>query len=171
MLPFIGSIKSNCCSILIRKETSREDLEGGILTIVGLTMANRNNANKQLSKEPGDKDPMRLLIDNGTDNVDSNVIRSDEDILHFRRTLAQSAESLYPFGIEHLQSSSTRRLSHNFNSERRRSLLWARPTTEELMARASRRTSEEPKSQHSAKFDPIRGLTLINLSNLLIANF
>uniref|UniRef100_A0A0R3S143 Uncharacterized protein n=1 Tax=Elaeophora elaphi TaxID=1147741 RepID=A0A0R3S143_9BILA len=151
MLPFVGSITSNCCSILLRQETSREDLDGGILTVVGLRMANRNNS--KMSKELGDN----RLVDDGVEKVDSNTMTgSADDILHFQRSLARSAESLYPCSMRYLQSSSMRRLSHNLNNERRRSLLWARPTTEEIMARVSRRASDDPKSLHTTQFDPVR---------------
>ncbi|EFO24611.1 hypothetical protein LOAG_03878, partial [Loa loa] len=153
------------------QETYQEDLEGGILTIVGLTMANRNNTTKQISEQPSNNHHLRLLVNNGTDNADNNMPSSADNILYFQKTLARSVESLYPVGTSHLQSSSMRRLSHNFNHERRRSLLRTRPTTAKIMAKASRCTSGSPKPLHPAQFDPVRGLNLINLSNLLVANF
>ncbi|VBB34961.1 unnamed protein product, partial [Acanthocheilonema viteae] len=156
MLPFIGSITSNCCSILTQQEISREDLDGGTLTIIGLTMANKNNTNMQMSKESYCSDHLRSFIDDGGDNIDNNMIESANDILHFQRTLTRSAESLHSFGIKHLQSSTLRRHSHNLNNERHRTLVWVRPTREELMARASRRVSDEPKLLHHTQYDPVR---------------
>ncbi|EJW75844.1 hypothetical protein WUBG_13247, partial [Wuchereria bancrofti] len=82
MLPFIGSITSNCCSKLTQHEIFREDLEGGILTIVGLTMPNK----RQMSK-----DHLRPLVvvndddDDGINNIDSNITESTDDIIHIQK--------------------------------------------------------------------------------------
>ncbi|CAG9537264.1 unnamed protein product [Cercopithifilaria johnstoni] len=166
MLPFIGSITSNCCSILTQQQTrEQEDLDGGILTIIGLRIANRNNTIKRTTEKSCDNDYFPPLTDNDNDNIDNNMMESSGDIVHFQRTLTRSAESLYPSGINHLQSSSMRRYSHNLNSERRRLSLWTRPTLEEMMTRVNRRVSDGPRSLHSAQYDPVRGLTPINLPN------
>ncbi|VDM93938.1 unnamed protein product, partial [Onchocerca ochengi] len=151
MLPFIGSITSNCCSILstVREKTSQEDLEGGILTIVGLRIANRNNPIRR--KESQTSEDLRSLDVFDTDNLDSKMIQSTDDNPPFRKmNLARSAESVYPFFSEHLQSSSSsismrRPLSHHIDRKRSRSLMWVRSTTEEIMARVSSRASDHPK--------------------------
>lgn len=172
MLPFIGSIRSNCCFILHRRDTPREDLDGGILTTVGARMDNSNNTIMEIrSKELSDNEQLSSLINDETDNFDNDVVQSADDILHFHRTLARSAESLYPYNIKRLQPSTIRRHSHNLCSERRRSSLWTRTTTEELMARASRRASDDPKSSQHKRFEPVKGRTLVNLSNLFLRNF
>lgn len=164
MLPFIGSIRNNCCSVLTRQETLQEDLDGGILTIVGVRMSNRSNRTMETSKEPCDNDHLPSLIDDRTGRIDSSTIESTSNTLYYQRMLARSMESLYPFGIKHSHLSSMRRYSHIPNDdERRRSLTWARPTMEERMARATRRISENTKSLSPPQFDPPRGVTLINL--------
>ncbi|KAK6114079.1 hypothetical protein QQG55_54420 [Brugia pahangi] len=165
MLPFIGSITSNCCSILTQREKFQEDLEGGgILTIVGLTMPNK----RQMSKAPNDNDHLRSFVvddcddddDDGINNIDSNITQSTDD--NIQKILTRSTESLYPFGTGNQQSTTMRRLSHNLNNERRRSLLWIRPTTEEIIARASHRITEESKLYHREQFNSTRGLSVSN---------
>ncbi|VDK78502.1 unnamed protein product [Litomosoides sigmodontis] len=161
MLPFIGSIKSNCCATLTRQATLQEDLDGGILTVIGVRMSSRRNR-----EESRDNDHVPSLIDDGTARIGSSTIGSTTDILYSRRVLARSAESLYPFDVKRSQlSPSIRRYSHNLNDdERRRSLTWARLTAEERIARTNRRISDNAKSLHPTQSDPLRGLlTLINL--------
>ncbi|KAM3727914.1 2-oxoglutarate dehydrogenase E1 component [Dirofilaria immitis] len=163
MLRSIGSITNNCCSILksVRKKISSDDLEDGVLTVVGLRMANRNNTTKQ--KEAHNSDHSHSLDVTDTDNADNDIIESPDNISHFQTAhLTRSMESLYQFAVRHLQTSSSattvRRFSHNTDRERRRSLMWIRPTTEEIMARVNSRTPEERKSM---QIDLV-GVTAIN---------
>ncbi|VDM14088.1 unnamed protein product [Wuchereria bancrofti] len=117
------------------------------------------------NKRQMSKDHLRPLVvvndddDDGINNIDSNITESTDDIIHIQKNLIRSTESLYPFGTGNLQPISMRRLSHNLNNERRRSLLWVRPTTEQIIARANRRTSEDPKLLHPAQFNSARGLS------------
>ncbi|VDK39138.1 unnamed protein product [Gongylonema pulchrum] len=154
MLPFIGSIASSWCAALLRRhQTIQEDLDGGILAIVGLQMPGRGRS--VVPKVLGgvsNKDEVASQVSNvaevagfsvGDSTANMNRMMPTEDVPQFREILSRSTDSLYPPDSDQFVSNIRRdSCASNVPMHRRRSSMRSRSTIEEISAELSRRPSQ-----------------------------
>lgn len=167
MLPFIGSIASSWCGALVRHQTTQEDLEGGILTVVGLRMPRRRSNISVLITQETNDDKTAPDEASGTeefDKTDDNgkELRSStatDDMFQFRETLSRSSDALCPQNSDQLQFGRMRRYSY-IPTQRRLSSMRCRLTMEEISAELKRRASENPKPTRVSRIDLVSGLIL-----------